>query len=163
MHIVIQSSYIPTCFGGGRHHLQRRQYQNKNNKKKNPASRRSLSCHVLTDLFRSLLQHRACIRHNLHVYTGCRRTDGQMSKEPASANTSYILELTTTNQHIPCIFWITGMSRTIQTPPWTFYDLARKAQPQDLIVGRNAARKNTRRRGNFWRNKSPKRSTHSIG
>jgi hypothetical protein len=70
------------------YHLQGRQYQNP----KNPVSRRSLSCHALTDLFRGLLQHRACLHHHSHVCTGCRPTDGQMSKEPASANTLDILE-----------------------------------------------------------------------
>ena len=34
MHIVIESSYIPTCFAGDHHHLQGRQYQTPPPKKK---------------------------------------------------------------------------------------------------------------------------------
>jgi hypothetical protein len=34
--------------------------------------------------------------------------------------------------NIRCIFWITSMSMDIQTQPWTFYNLVRKAQ--DLIA-----------------------------
>ena len=48
--------------------------------KKKTAIRRCLYSYALTDLFRGLLRHRACLRHNSHVNTGCRPTDGQIKE-----------------------------------------------------------------------------------
>jgi len=59
-HILIQSNYIPTCFGGDHHHLQRRQ----RNRPQHTAIR-CLLCYAHIAVFRVRLQHWAVCHTSL--------------------------------------------------------------------------------------------------
>ena len=134
MHIVIQSNYSPTCFGGGHYHHQGRQYHST----KNTAIRRLSCAHRF--ISRPPSTQRLWMSLAADLQTGRCLKSARWSRYIILC----ILELTTPDQHMPCMFWMTGISMALYSPPWTIYNLARKAQ--DLIVGRTTACKNTTRR-----------------
>lgn len=55
-HILVQSSYVPSCFGGNHHHLQRRQ----RNRQQNTAIRKCLLCYAHRCLSRNAPTRAVC-------------------------------------------------------------------------------------------------------